>query len=63
MANKLVRIATPEPGVLAIHHSGNMDGRFVHEVSEDGTEIRLSILGQSTEWLPAAHYNFYKENR
>lgn len=63
MANKMMRINTPEVGALAIHHSGNLDGRFVAEVSEDQEHVRLDLSGRLTEWVPTAHYNFYKENK
>jgi hypothetical protein len=39
-------------------HKGGLDPRRVAEVSEDGTQIRLDILGYITTWLPAENYTY-----
>lgn len=47
----------PIVGQMAWSRAG-LDPRPVAEVSEDGKEIRLNILGLITEWVPAFNYHF-----
>ncbi|UVG34345.1 hypothetical protein SEA_GRASSBOY_88 [Microbacterium phage Grassboy] len=56
------RANAPLVGDWADHKSGTLDPRPVHEVSEDGTQIKLSIGDHITPWLPAMNYT-YKEAR
>ena len=50
----------PQPGDFAIHVSGAYDAREVLEVSEDGSKVKLLLLGITSPWLPAGIY-IYKE--
>lgn len=47
----------PVVGQMAWSRAG-LDPRPVAEVSEDGKQIRLDILGLITEWVPAYNYHF-----
>lgn len=49
---------TPKVGLWADHISGQLDPREVVEVSEDGTQIRIDILGTNSPWLPAENYDY-----
>lgn len=48
---------TPTADAIAWHRGG-LDPRRVAEVSEDGTKIKLDILGLISDWLPARNYRY-----
>ena len=50
----------PQPGDLAVHISGSYDAREVLKVSEDGTKVKVRLMGIESAWLPAGLY-VYKE--
>ena len=50
---------TPNVGDIATPNIRQSHNPYpVHEVSEDGTQVRLFILGKVTEWMPAANYTY-----
>lgn len=50
--------AIPTLEAWAYHRFIDLDPRQVTEISEDGTKVRIWILGKSTDWLPTENYEY-----